>query len=556
MPVADLKEVQDHFARARSLQGQGRLAEAAQEWVAGLQVDPRNVSAYSSLADALLGLKLFQPAAIACGEGLLVFPDSAELHDRFGQAMEGAGDRAQAISHFTECLRLRPAHQATAHRLAALLRAEGSLEAARTLLQNLCEVHPRDAGSKFLLAVVLADQGQTEEAMRQLQRALSLQPRFPEALNNLGVLLRAAGRLQESETNLRKAVHFRPEYAAAWNNLGNLYVELSRLNEATRCYDKAISQSPDYAEAHTNRALVSLLKGSFEEGWREYEWRWRQPGCSVRTLSRPEWNGEPLKGKTILIHAEQGAGDTIQFVRYAPMLAAQGASILLHCQESLRSLLAGMPELAGVFSGAVAIADFDFHAPLMSLPRIFGTRLASIPGSVPYISPLPGSKAPPELAACGKFKVGLVWRGNPNHRNDKNRSVPLRLFSDLEVEGAQWFSLQLAPAPAEAECLRLRGIVDLAPYLSDYAATAACLRDLDLLISVDTSVAHLAGALGRPVWTLLPACCDWRWLEDREDTPWYPSMRLVRQQKLGKWRPQIDRIACDLRQEIEKKGKE
>jgi tetratricopeptide (TPR) repeat protein len=524
MPVTDFEpSVDRHFASAKALQAEGRLAEAAQEWVAGLKIDPRNQSAYLSLADALLELKLFQPASIVCRQALTVAPGDREI----------------------------------SHKLAAALRAEGRLESVRDVLQSLCDGNSRDWGSRFLLAGVLADMGLEEDAIRHLRKAISHQPRFPEALNNLAVLLRAAGETREAEVTLRKALAMRPDYAAAWSNLGNLCVELSRIADAARSYSRAISIDPQYAEAHTNRALISLLQGAFEQGWREYEWRWKQPGAEVRTLPRPEWDGSSIEGKTILLHSEQGAGDTIQFIRYARLLHQQGAKVLVHCQESLRTLLEGMPELAQVFSGPVPAPEFDLHAPLMSLPRLFGTRVDSIPGSTPgetpYLRPLPGSTVPQDLASCSKFRVGLVWRGNPNHRNDRNRSVPLELLQDLAaIEDARFFSLQLGPTPAEDQWLSSRNIFDLSPGLSNYAATARCLAELDLLITVDTSVAHLAGALGRPVWTLLPACNDWRWLQDREDSPWYPSMRLFRQKGLRNWKPVADRVASDLRQEIEK----
>lgn len=511
MPVAE------HFALARDLQSKGRLAEAAQQWVAGLEIDPRNESAYLSLADALLELKLFQPASIACRQALTIAPQSA-----------GAS-----------------------HRLAAALRAQGDLESARVVLQSLCDASSRDYGSRFLLAGVLADMGRRQDAMGRLREAIALQPQFPEALNNLALLLRSGGEAVAAEVHLRKAVALQPRYQAAWNNLGNLYLEVSRLDEAARCYTKAVSIDPNYAEAHTNRALLSLLKGSFEEGWREYEWRWKQPGVGERTLAKPEWDGSAIAGKTILLHAEQGAGDTIQFIRYAPLLHRQGAKVLLHCQESLRTLLEGMPEIENVFSGPITAPAFDVHAPLMSLPRMFGTRLESIPGETPYLHALPGSRVPQELEQCRKFRAGLVWRGNPNHLNDRNRSVALELLDGLAgVESAQFFSLQLGATAEEEEWMQSRRMIDLSPHLSDYAATAACLEKIDLLITVDTSVAHLAGALGRPVWMLLPACNDWRWLEKREDSPWYPSMRLFRQQQLRNWGTPMARLASDLRHEM------
>jgi tetratricopeptide (TPR) repeat protein len=550
MPVAGLESPDRHFALARTLETQGRFAEAAQEWVAGLQIDPRSEVAYLSLADALLELKLFLPASIACRQALIVPPPSAGAYDRLGRAMEGLGDRTQAVAHYSESLKLRPANQAVSHRLAAALRADGRFEAARDVLQSLVDGNGRDSGSRFLLAGVLSAMGLEADAIRHLRKAISHRPRFPEAMNNLALLLRSAGETREAEVLFRKALALRPAYAAAWNNLGNLCVELSRAGEAERCYSKAISIDAGYAEAHTNRALISLLQGCFEQGWLEYEWRWKQPGSSARTLARPEWDGSNIEGKTILLHAEQGAGDTIQFIRYARLLHRQGAQVFVHCQDSLQTLLKGMPELARVFSGPAQAPEFDVHAPLMSLPRMFGTSIDSIPGDTPYLLP-PEGPVPQELTSCRGFRVGLVWRGNPSHRNDRNRSVPLELLQDLvKIEGAQFFSLQVGPAAAEEQQLRAGAIVDLSAGLSDYAATARCLGQLDLLITVDTSVAHLAGALGRRVWTLLPACNDWRWLQDREDTPWYPSMRLYRQNSLRNWKPVAERIASDLLQEI------
>jgi hypothetical protein len=397
--------------------------------------------------------------------------------------------------------------------------------------------------------------GSTEEAVRRLRRAISHQPRFPEALNNLAILLRAAGQTQEAEVYLRKAVGIRPDYAAAWNNLANLHVELSRIDEAIQCYTKAVSLDPAYAEAHTNRALALLLSGRFEEGWQEFEWRWKQPGAVARTLAKPEWDGSEVRGKTILLHAEQGAGDTIQFVRYARLLHEQGAKVLVHCQESLRSLLEGVPYLTQVFSGPTSGAEFDVHAPLMSLPRLFRTRPDCIPGDVPYLRPPAGSTAPEELASSDAFRVGLVWAGNPSHRNDRNRSIALSLFEDtIRVGGVRLFSLQLGRTPADEQWMREKGIIDLAPYLSDYAATAACVQQLDVLVTVDTSVAHLAGALGKPVWMLLPTCNDWRWQQKGENTPWYPSMRLYRQTRLRDWKPVTQRVASDLRREASGNG--
>jgi len=514
VPVTDFDQrVGRHFASAKALQAEGRLAEAAQEWVAGLQIVPRSKSAYLSLADALLQLKLFQPASIACRQALLMAPGDREISQK----------------------------------LAAALRAEGQLESARNVLQSLCAANSRDWGSRFLLAGILADMGQEQQAIRHLQQAISLQPRFPEASNNLALLLRAAGETSGAEAQLRKALAIRPDYAAAWNNLGNLCVELSRTAEAADCYSKAISIDPEYAEAHTNRALVSLLHGNFEEGWREYEWRWKQPGAEIRTLPRPAWDGSLIAGKTILLHSEQGAGDTIQFVRYAKMAADRGLKVTLEVQEPLVRLLTGLPGIERIIAAGSEIPPYDVRCSLLSLPRIFKTDLASIPGDTPYLS-----ADPAPVAGEGLKKIGIAWRGNPNHLRDRKRSLSLAWFLDvLDGPGIELVSLQTDFTWAEFPKSRDKSrFVEAGRKLADFADTAALIAGLDLVVAVDTSVCHLAGALGKPVWTLIDHASDWRWLTERSDTPWYPTMRLFRQDRPGDWSGVAARVRDALVQQL------
>jgi tetratricopeptide (TPR) repeat protein len=534
-----------HFARAQNMQSQGQIREAAAAWLAGLETDPRHHFAHIALADTLLQLGLHDAAAVAGRQALMVDPDSADAHDRIGAACEALGDKAQAQDHYRRSLALRRSSPLIRQKLVALLRADGDLESACGLLAELaCE--SKDAGVHFELGVLLSETERNEEAIQEFRLATQLRPRFPEALNNLGRLLRAAGELTEAERCYRSAVAHKPDFAPAWNNLANLYLETSSLKDADYCYSKAVTIDPQYAEAHTNRALLRLLQGRFADGWPEYEWRWHQSGMKPRTLPRPDWDGSDLKGKTILLHAEQGAGDTLQFIRYARLLKRQGASVILHCQESLKPLLSAMPELDTVIAGKVAAPPFDVHAPLMSLPRLLKTDLASIPAETPYLAALSSTTVPQPLLNAAGFKVGLVWAGNPGHPHDRNRSIDPELLSGLiqAAPGASFFSLQVGHLLPPAE--GFEDVVDLGPHLTDYAVTAACLAHLDLLITVDTSVAHLAGALGRPVWTLLPSCNDWRWLEDRSDSPWYPTMRLFRQPVLGEWPTVIERVAAAL----------
>lgn len=543
---------QAHFSLAEFFQTSGQNREAAEAWVGGLRIDPTHLPGHLALTQALLALGLLDAAITSARHALLAAPDSPDAHELLGLVYETKGQRPQAIEHYSRSLALRPGVPRVCHRLSGVLRAEGRLESARALLEELLVSTPRDAGTLFLRAGIVSEMGAVKDAIVDLRRTLAIQPQFPEALNTLAVLLRSSGDLTQAEVYFRRAIAQRSNYAAAWNNLANLYVELSRVEEAERCYSKAVMHLPGYAEAHTNRALVWLLQGKFQEGWAEYEWRWRQPGISPRTLSRPQWDGGPVEGKTILLHAEQGAGDTIQFIRYARLLQRQGATVVLHCQESLRSLLSGMPELAAVVTGRAVAPDFDVHAPLMSLPRLFGTTATTIPVDSPYLRPLDHAPVPELLCeprfGPNRLRAGLVWAGNAGHRNDRNRSCPAELLDGLlQTDGVQFFSLQVGHSTSS---IPSRSIVDLAPYLTDYAATAACLAHLDLLVTVDTSVAHLAGALGRPVWLLLPTCNDWRWLVQREDTPWYPTMRLFRQARRGDWKTVLERVGNELKRLI------
>jgi hypothetical protein len=355
--------------------------------------------------------------------------------------------------------------------------AEGQLESARDVLQSLCDANSRDWGSRFLLAGVLADMGLEEEAIRHLRKAISQQPRFPEALNNLA-LLRARRDRREAEVHLRKALAIRPDYAAAWNNLGNLCVELSRIGEAADCYSKAISIDPEYAEAHTNRALISLLQGDFEQAGRNTSGAGNSPEPRCGRCRGPNGMDRASKAKRFLLHSEQGAGDTIQFIRYARLLHRTGSEGFVHCQESLRTLLEGMPEVAQVFSGPVPAPEFDVHAPLMSLPRLFGTRLdsipVSVPGETPYLRPLPDSTVPSESGVVPGLSRGIGVAGQ-SESSQRPQSFGASGTASRSGRDRRRAVLQSSARPdaggrtvAAFESDRRPG-----PGLSNYAATAA-----------------------------------------------------------------------------------
>ncbi|MCP5364302.1 MAG: glycosyltransferase family protein [Hyphomicrobiales bacterium] len=393
-----------------------------------------------------------------------------------------------------------------------------------------------------------------DSAIAAYRRALALQPEYPEALSNLAVALRTAGRHGEAREHCEQAIAVKPGHVSAYVNYGLVLSDLGRYQDALAAYDRALAIDPRHAAARADRAVLLLLLGRFAEGWSEYEWRWRTPGFTTprRDFSAPMWDGTPLDGRTLLIHAEQGIGSAIQFSRFC-RLAANGGGVVLECQPSLRRLF----ELSfkdGPVSQVVAkgqqLPMCDLHVPMMSLPHVLGTTLETIPADVPYLRADPADQArwAHRLRDVPGPRVGLVWAGNPLHGNDQNRSMPASAFGPLIVNSPQatFFSLQVGPS-AGVGMFADGTVRDLAPELTDFADTAAVLDTLDLVISVDTAVAHLAGALGKPVWLMIPSVPEWRWLLAREDSPWYPTMRLFRQDRAGDWAGVVDRVSSALR---------
>jgi Tfp pilus assembly protein PilF len=391
--------------------------------------------------------------------------------------------------------------------------------------------------------------GRNDEAVASFERALALKPDLTEAHNNRGNALLNLNRPEEALADYETAIAHKP-FAFALVNRGSALHYLGRIEEALDSFDRAIALQPELPEAHWNKALLCLAIGDFEQGWPAYEWRWRgATDLTPREFSQPQWRGEELNGKTILLHAEQGFGDTIQFIRYLPMVARKGCKVILELPDSLMPLIADTDGLISMHRRGDALPAFDVHCPLMSLPLAFGTTAAAIPASVPYL------RAPAErgvawrarLAHLGKPRIGLVWSGKPSHKNDHNRSIPLsRLGPLLAVPGVSFVSLQREYREAELPALAQLPILRLDEAITDFADTAAVIGELDLVIAVDTAVAHLAGALGRPLWLLLSHIQDWRWMHERADSPWYPSARLFRQPGIDDW----DRVIAAVAQEL------
>ena len=349
-----------------------------------------------------------------------------------------------------------------------------------------------------------------------------------------------------------KALALKPDLAEAWLGRGNVFTDLSRYDEALVAYDKAHALKPDLAEAQCNEALIRLVMGDTECGWKKYEYRWdtKLMRGLKRNLSQPIWLGDSdLKNKTILIHAEQGLGDTLMACRYIPMLASQGARVIAEVQPPLMSLLKNLEGISRLVAKGELIPPFDVHCPIMSLPLASKTTIETIPAKVPYIAASNNIIERWRLKLIGtEIKVGIAWAGNPNHPKDADRSIPLKdIQAILGVKGARYFSLQKDLRDGDKEILDVNSqIVRLDQEINNFEDTAAIMMSLDLVISCDTSIVHLAGALGKPIWVLLPSNPDWRWLLGRSDSPWYPTARLFRQTSRGKWSTVTDDVCVEL----------
>ncbi|MYM21816.1 tetratricopeptide repeat protein [Duganella sp. FT135W] len=425
--------------------------------------------------------------------------------------------------------------------------AAGDLAAAEACYLQALELQPWHAAARANLGYLKELQGAVGEAEFHYRQAIALMPDHAQLQQNLGALLLKEKRFAESEVAMRAAVELAPDSPTAWSQLGVLLVCTHREQEGEACYRRALALEPDHARAQFNLSYLLLRQARFEEGWRMLDARWQFDHFPL-SFDCPFWEGEPLDGKSIVIGLEAGHGDMIHFCRYAAQLKARGATVSVVCHPALRRLFATLPGADHVYAlGEALPGGWDYWTRPMRLPGVFGTTMSSIPATVPYLH------AQPELAAHWHeqlpqqgLRVGLAWRGNGNFENDADRSLP-SLMTLAPLAAAQVHFVSLQKGAGEAEALLPPTGMSLHPIgsqLGDFADTAAVIANLDLVISVDTAVAHLAGAMGKPCWLLLPDYrCDWRWMADRNDTPWYPTMRLFRQPRDGGWTPVIAQLA-------------
>lgn len=476
------------------------------------------------------------------------------------------------------------------------LHQQGKLKEAERIYRQVLDVSAKDANAWCFLGMACHDQQRFDEAVEAYERALAIQPDFPVALNNLGNTLKQLGRLDESIAACRRAIELDPQYSTAYNNLGVTLVAQGKLSEAIDAFDRALQllpndavaltnlgaaqirqgefsagtshamralqANPNHAEAHKNLGIVALLHGEFERGWREYEWRWQCPGNRLPSFRQPRWDGGPLEGQRLLLYGEQGLGDTIQFVRYASVLRPRAYQIILACQRPLIPLLSRCRDVDVLVAKDDPYPPFDCYIPLMSIPGVLQTTLESIPAPIPYLEPDPDLVClwKERLAEYEGFKVGIAWQGSPDFHADHQRSIPLACFEPLaRLPGVHLISLQkgygseqLKELPPEFPVVDLGDDVDRQH--GAFMDTAAIMTQLDLVISSCTSVVHLAGAMGVPVWVALSVSPDWRWLLGRDDSPWYPTARLFRQSRMGDWKTVMERMARELAETMNDSG--
>ncbi len=434
--------------------------------------------------------------------------------------------------------------------LAAVQQVQGQIEAAVTSYQQVLRLEPDHVEALNNLGVAVHSQGKVEDALLCLRRALALKPDYADAHSNLGNALQEQGNVELAVASYERALELDPGHFDAHNNLGNALRVQGRLAESVASYERALAIRPDDPQVRMSRSLCWLEMGDFERGWAEYEWRLKCEEFAIPPFRQPMWAGEPLDGRTILLYADHGLGDSIQFIRYAPMVRARGGRVIVACQKPLVRILATCRGIDQVITEGAPLPDHDVYAPLMSLPRIFGTRLATIPADVPYLTAEPAlvERWRDELGPAGPLRIGIAWQGNPRNRRDRQRSFRLARFEPLAaVAGVRLVSLQKGAGTEQIGELGDRfGVLDLGSRLDDLMASAAVMRNLDLVVTLDSALAHLAGALAVPTWVAIPVAHDWRWLTDREDNPWYPTLRLFRQTKLGDWNTVFQRMADEL----------
>ncbi|HUY33552.1 MAG TPA: tetratricopeptide repeat protein [Pirellulales bacterium] len=546
---------------------------------------------HNHLGAVYLALGRYDHAVESFHQALRLAPSYFEARFNLGTTLHKLRRLEEAAAHLEEAVRLQPGSGAAHATLALVLFEQRKLDEAAQSYQRALGAGADEPDIHNNLGVVYSNLRRWEEAARCYRRAIALRENYPEAHRNLGCALRESGQLDEAVSVLREALRWKPDFAEAQaslslalvelgdldaalasceaamklnlngvaaNSMGIVFFEMGRREEALACYQQSLVLDPNSADARKNRAILRLLEGKLPEGWHEYEWRWKCAESPAPPFAQPLWDGSPLAGRTILLHTEQGLGDTLHFIRYAQLVQQRGGRVIVACQPPLVPLLGRSRGIERIVAQGDPLPPCDVHAPLLSLPRIFGTTLENIPATTPYLEADPRlvDRWREKLTTIPGFKVGIAWQGSRTYRHDRGRSVPLAAFAPLaSLSSVRLISLQKGDGSEQLAGVAGRfDVLDLGGRLDEvggaFMDTAAVMKNLDLVITSDTAIPHLAGALGVPVWVALSHVPDWRWFLDRDESPWYPTMVLFRQARRGDWQGVFERIATALQAKL------
>lgn len=536
----------------------GNLEQAITYYQKVLYLNPNLAEVHNNLGNCFLAKNQLEDAIATYQKAIALNPKYPEAYYNLGNACKAKGDLAAAKIHYQKTISLKPNFPEVHNNLGLVLQEEGYIEAAISCYQEAIKLNPEYAEAHNNLGNAFEETKNLEKAISCYEKSLTLNSNYIDAYNNLGNVLLSLGKAEEAIACYQKALELNPNYVQAHYNYANALKDLDRLEDAIAKLQYTLTLDPNFAEAHKNLGISLLIKGEFASGFAEYEWRWYTKEYRKIASFQPVWHGGDLQGKKILLLCEQGFGDNIHFIRYAPLIAQLGAHITLACYEELYRLFKTVSGIEEIVTSGTTV-EYDYCAPTISLPYLMGTTTETIPTNIPYLFPPKTSAIILESARNIYLKIGIVWAGNPGHPNDRNRSCSLLNFLPLlDIPGIAFYSLQKGAKAQDLTALNLAGkIQDLGEKINDFADTAAIIDQLDLVICVDTSVAHLAGAMGKPVWVLLSKVADWRWMLEREDNPWYPTLRLFRQTKLGDWHPVFQKVALELEKLVnELKNKE
>lgn len=582
----DVAEV--NFNLALSLLAQNKLNESLTYFESAIKLKPDYAASYFQIGNVYKNLEQYELAkknyekslsynpqhadslnclgVILCklndhGKSVDYFKQALDIRPNFPEALNNLGvaylelDRPEQTREFCEkAITLRPDYTAALNNLGTAHKNQGSYTDAIQYYERALSINPNllEARNNLGLSMMFG-MSAIESAINCFQEVLKQDPQHPQALNNLGITLCHQGLFEEGILSYRKAINIKPDYTEALSNLACALRATGKIQEALKIYEEVLKQELSFAEAHNNYAMMLLSVGEFSKGLREYEWRWKtsQLKDAVRDFRRPLWQGEDLSGKTLLVYAEQGLGDTLQFCRFIPTIKRKNINILLEVPDSLARLAKTLKGVDKVIISGHDIPDFDYHCPMLNLPLALGTDINSIPSEIPYLSADANEIATfaKRMPANNRKRIGLVWSGNPRNHSfelssiDRQRSMPPQYLEPLfKIQNIDFYSLQ-KDGPKTSNEFQL---IDYMSECHDFADTAALVSNLDLVISVDTSVVHLAGAIGKPVWLLNRYDGCWRWLHNRNDSPWYPLLRQFRQIKFGDWEDVIKRVAKEL----------